>query len=415
MTTCWRAESMRVLTFLHSFEPGGVERVALRLVRRWREQGVDAPLFMGRGDGAMRGELGEGLDVVMPTPPRFSIAWCETLWMIVTLPGVIRRLRPDILFCAGNSYAVVAVAMKGLLGRRCPPVVAKISNDLERRDMPWAGRIFYRLWLRVQGRFIDHFIAMAPGLEAEIATLIRPRRAMTRYPAISVIPDPALSLAQIDRLRAGAMAGPAVEGRRFVAIGRLARQKNFALMLEAFARGAGPQDRLTLYGEGPDRRALEGLADRLGLSGRVHFAGHVRDPASHIGHGDIFLLSSDYEGVPAVLLEALATGQAIIATECSAAMRALLGDGALGRLVPVGDTAALTDAIAQAGGIVQDGAASLAQARRFTLEAAAPLYLADFAALARLGGSSEKSQPERLWLPAGGDVTPSSPSRRAFP
>ena len=45
MATCWR-DKMRILTFLHSFEPGGVERVALRLVRRWREQGVDAPLFL---------------------------------------------------------------------------------------------------------------------------------------------------------------------------------------------------------------------------------------------------------------------------------------------------------------------------------------------------------------------------------
>ena len=61
---------MRILTFLHSFEPGGVERVALRLVRHWKASGVDAPLFMGRADGAMRAELGEGLDCQMPKPPR---------------------------------------------------------------------------------------------------------------------------------------------------------------------------------------------------------------------------------------------------------------------------------------------------------------------------------------------------------
>lgn len=394
---------MRVLTFLHSFEPGGVERVALRLVRRWREQGADAPLFMGRSDGAMRRELGEGLDAAMPRQPRFSIAWCETLWMIATLPAAIRRLRPDVLFCAGNSYAVVAVAMKLLLGRHCPPIVAKISNDLERQDMPWAGRIFYRLWLRVQGRFIDHFVAMAPGLEAEIATLIRPRR-----PAISIIPDPALALAQIDCLRARALPEPAGEGRRFVAIGRLVSQKNFPLMLEAFARGAGPQDRLTLYGEGPDRRTLERLAERLGLAGRVHFAGHVSDPAAQIGRSDIFLLSSDYEGVPAVILEALAAGQPIIATECSAAMRALLDDGTLGRLVPTGDVAALADAIADAGRIVQDSVASLAQVQRFTLEAAAPAYLASFGTMARLSSAGEKSRPPQLRRSASGNVTPSS-------
>ena len=399
---------MRILTFLHSFEPGGVERVALRLVRHWRSQGVDAPLFMGRSDGAMRAELGEGLTCEMPGPPRISVAWCETLWMIVTLPSVIRRLRPDLLFCAGNSYAVVAVAMKLLLGRNCPPVVAKISNDLERRDMPWPVRMLYRVWLRVQGRFIDHFVAMAEGLEAEIATLIRPDVA-----AISVIPDPALSREQIDRLRAAPLAPAPVEGRHFIAIGRLAAQKNFVLMLHGFARGAQLRDRLTIFGDGPERRVLRTLADRLGVKDRVAFAGHVPDPASRIARGDILLLSSDYEGVPAVVLEALAVGIPVIATRCSAAMPALLEHGRLGRLVPPGDVRALAGAIATAHQMKQDGVASLTQAGRFTLEAASGAYLASFAAVARRSCPDEKIRPRRLWRSTRRVVIPSSQSRRA--
>jgi len=399
---------MRILTFLHSFEPGGVERVALRLVRHWRRQGVDAPLFMGRADGAMRAELGEGLDCQMPAPPPVSIAWCETLWMIVTLPFVIRRLRPDLLFCAGNSYAVVAVAMKLLLGRSCPPVISKISNDLERRDMPWPMRMFYRCWLCIQGRFIDHFVAMAQGLEAEIATLIRPDAT-----AISVIPDPALSRGQIDRLRAGPPAPAHIEGRHFIAIGRLAAQKNFALMLHGFARGAQPQDRLTIYGDGPERRALRTLADRLGVNDRIIFAGHVPDPASRIALGDVLLLSSHYEGVPAVVLEALAVGVPVIATRCSAAMPALLEHGRLGRLVPPSDVQALAGAIAAADKLAQDSAASLEQAHRFTLEVASGTYLASFAAIAQRARENEKIRPRRLWRSIRRVVTPSSPSRRA--
>ena len=366
---------MRILTFLHSFEPGGVERVALRLVRRWREQGVDAPLFLGRIDGAMRAELGDGLDHHVPRQPSFSVAGFETLWMIATLPAFIRRTRPDALFCAGNSYAVVAVAMKLLLGRACPPVLAKISNDLERRDMIWPARMAYRLWLRIQGRFIDHFVAMAPGLEREIAELARPVKQ-----AISIVPDPALSRAQIDRLRAARQPDEGRKGRLFVAIGRLARQKNFPLMIEAFAQAARPDDRMLVFGDGPERKALQSRAQRLGIADRVSFMGHVPDPALQIGRADAFLLSSDYEGVPAVLLEALAVGLPVIATQCSAAMRSLLGDGALGRLVPVGDVQAFAAALADAP-LPQDSAASLAQARRFTLEAASTAYLDSFAAM----------------------------------
>jgi glycosyltransferase involved in cell wall biosynthesis len=360
---------MRILTFLHSFEPGGVERVALRLVRHWRGQGVDAPLFMGRTDGAMRDELVQGLDHDGPRRPSLPVDWCETLWMIATLPGAIRRLRPDVLFCAGNSYAVVAIAMKLLLGRRCPPIVAKISNDLERRDMPWAGRFCYRLWLRVQGRFIDRFVAMAPGLEREIARLIRPRA------SAAIIADPALTLAQIDRLPEPQAQG---DGRHYVAVGRLARQKNFQLMLDAFARGAGPLDRLTIYGDGPEWPALQKQAARLGIAGQLCLPGHVPDPASLIGRHDVFLLSSDFEGVPAVILEALAAGLPIVATRCSAAMDGLLLQGMLGRLVEPGDHAGFAEALANPR--PQDRAAARTLARRFTLEAASPAYLDTFAA-----------------------------------
>lgn len=359
---------MRVLTFLHSFEPGGVERVALRLIRHWRGQGVDAPLFMGRLDGAMAGDVGAGLNPVVPRARVDTAAW-ETLWMIWTLPRAVRMLRPDVLFCAGNTYAIVAVALKLRLGRACPPIVAKVSNDLDRRDTPWPARLAYGWWLRVQGRMIDRFVGMAAPMTAEIAGHMRIAAA-----AVAIVPDPALSMAQIDALRAVAAIRPAA-GRRFVAVGRLVAQKNLALTLRAFARGATPADHLTLIGDGPERAALERLARRLGVAERVRFAGYVADPAAMLPAFDVLLLSSNYEGVPAVMLEALAAGIAIVATDCSRSMASLLADGALGTLVPVREETAFADAIHAVRPGDQDRAASLAQARRFTIERAADAYL----------------------------------------
>ncbi|KAK0331494.1 hypothetical protein LTR94_028697, partial [Friedmanniomyces endolithicus] len=208
---------MKILTFLHSFEPGGVERIALRLVREWRASGYDAPLFMGRTDGAMRDDVGADLAYHSPRQPRIGSGWWETIWMIVTLPGFIRRTRPDALFCAGNTYVVVAVAMKLLLGRACPRIVAKISNDLDRADQPRAGRMGYRLWLRFQGMFIDRAVAMAEPMVGEIAEYLRIAR--TR---IDIVPDPALSDAMIRDVRKKCARTPAVtQGRRFLAVGRL--------------------------------------------------------------------------------------------------------------------------------------------------------------------------------------------------
>lgn len=158
--------------------------------------GIDAPLFIGRTDGAMRHDIGANLDFISPTYSGPLATKMETLWMIWTLPKIVRGVRPDVLFCAGNTYAVVAVALKLLLGRDCPPVLTKISNALDRTDMPWPYRFFYYLWLKIQGRYLDHFIGMETPMLDEISKSLG-------IPAdrITIIPDPALSRQLIEKLR----------------------------------------------------------------------------------------------------------------------------------------------------------------------------------------------------------------------
>lgn len=366
---------LRILTFLHSFEPGGVERVALRMHQRWTQQGIDSHLVLGRDDGVQRldwpGLAYRSLAVRWLDPARF-----ETLWLIARLPGEIRRQRPDVLFCAGNTYAVVAVAMKLLLGRRCPPVVAKVSNDLSRRDRSAPERWAYRLWLRIQGRLIDRFVGMAAPMAAEIcdAMAIAPDR-------VAIVNDPALSAVEIAQLARPRSPAPRSAGTRFVAVGRLAPQKNFILLLEAFAATARPRDRLTILGEGPERRALVQRARELGIERRVDMPGHSGKVAESLRASDVLVLSSDYEGVPAVIIEALAAGIAVVATNCSVSMASLLGGGTLGAMVPVGDAAALAHAMRVAATAQPDAAAGRAQAARFTVETAAAAYVTVCAAV----------------------------------
>lgn len=335
--------------------------------------GIDAPLFMGRGDGAMAADVGHGLGFISPRQPIFSTAAWETLWMILTLPRVIRRERPDVLFCAGNSYTVIAVALKLLLGKRCPPIIAKISNDLNRHDMILPVRVFYHLWLRLQAYFLDHIVAMADGMVAEIAEIMR-----VPQERISVIHDPALSTAMITALRNEIAPVRSQAGRRFVTIARLAPQKNLGLMLRAFARSHGNLDSLTLIGKGPELGRLQALTVQLGIADHVYFLGHVADPALRLRDYDIFLLSSDYEGVPAVILEALAANLPIVATDCSRSMGALLGNGALGTLVAPGDVSVMARAISFAKPGSQNANASLALVRQFTIENSADHYMTLF-------------------------------------
>lgn len=376
------APTLRILTFLHSLAPGGVERVALRLHAAWIAAGAEAQLVLADGS-CCPSDTPANLHVLGTTCGEFA----RFVVLMVRLPGLIAAQRPDILFCAGNTYAAVAVCLKLLLGRRCPVIIGKISNDLVRTDMPPLRRWWYRRWLWLQGRCIDRFVGMAPAMRAEIAALVG-----VREDRISIIEDPALTDA--DRIRlasARTTASRTRSGRHFLAVGRLVAQKNFALLLDAFALVVRPGDTLTILGEGGERAALEAQVARLALDDAVTLPGHVEPLDPWLANADAFVLSSDYEGVPAVVIEALAAGLPIVATDCCVSMGDLLGQGRLGWIVPAGDAGAMADAM---GGIADRPCAAAAQrlaAGRFTIEHATERYLTMMRAAALNTGRSGRA------------------------
>lgn len=351
---------LRVLTFLHSFGPGGVERDALRLLPALAATGLETPIVIGRLNGtrpAGNFDL-HPLDGASDRTQSF-----ETLWMIAKLPAQIRRLKPDVLFCPGNAYSVVAVAMKLWMGRRCPPVVIKISNDLQRRDMPLPIRAAYHLWVRLQLRLFDSIIAMAPAAIHEIAQVghIPPSR-------ITLIRNPCFTSQQLAKFAKTAENRITSPDRfRFLSIGRLAPQKNFSLLLKAFAQMPASNDTLTIVGEGRERTKLAALAARLGIADRVSFPGETSDITKNLTQADAFVLASDYEGLGVVLLEALAAGLPIVTTDSSVNINSLVGPH--GDVVPRKDATALAAAMTAAKKRQIDHDAQLETARAFTVEA----------------------------------------------
>jgi GalNAc-alpha-(1->4)-GalNAc-alpha-(1->3)-diNAcBac-PP-undecaprenol alpha-1,4-N-acetyl-D-galactosaminyltransferase len=131
--------------------------------------------------------------------------------------------------------------------------------------------------------------------------------------------------------------------------GRLVHQKGFDILIRAFGAVApdAPQLQLVIAGEGPEAQRLRELAAGLGLGSRVTFLGNVRNLSALMRHAVAFVLSSRYEGFPNVLLEALACGLPIVATDCPEGPREILAHGQYGLLVPCNDAAALAGAIAR--------------------------------------------------------------------
>ncbi len=369
--------ALHIMTFLHSFEPGGVERVALRLCGAWAGLGARVSIAMGRTSGPQAGDCPSNVELLVARRSRLAAPF-ESLWLVPHLVAMVRKHRPDVLFCAGNTYSIVAVLARLWLGADCSPMLLKVSNSVARTDLPAPARWAYRLWLRWQAATFHRLVGMAEPMRGEIAAgfAVAPGK-------ISIVFDPALDEALINRLQRVASERRRDTGRiRYVAVGRLVAQKNFGLAIRAFARVAGAQDRLTILGDGPERAKLEALSARLGVTDRVVFAGHVDGVGNHFADADIFLLSSDYEGVPAVVIEALAAGLPIVATDCSVSMASLLGGGAFGWLVGVRDEAAFADAMLDAATVTWPVEAMRQSARRFTVERSAADYLHLFEAAA---------------------------------
>ena len=131
-----------------------------------------------------------------------------------------------------------------------------------------------------------------------------------------------------------------------LAVGRLCKQKDFSTLIRAFAQVRQTHSaRLLILGEGEERPALETLVRQFDLEKVTSLPGFVPNPYPYMVRASLFVLSSKWEGLPGVLIEALFCGVPSISTDCPGGSREILGDGQHGQLVPVGNVTSLANAI----------------------------------------------------------------------
>jgi glycosyltransferase involved in cell wall biosynthesis len=211
------------------------------------------------------------------------------------------------------------------------------EQSLRGRALPWLARRFYP--------WADTVVAVSAGVADDLAECIGLSRAR-----ITVIPNPVVS-DDLDALAGAAVEHPWLAPGQppvLLAAGRLTAQKDFPTLLRAFARLVPRRDlRLVILGEGPDRAALMADIETLGLAERVDLPGFDDNPFRWMSRARLFLLSSAWEGLPGVLIQAMACGTPVVSTDCPSGPREVLDDGRFGPLVPVGNAQALAAAIEQ--------------------------------------------------------------------
>jgi glycosyltransferase involved in cell wall biosynthesis len=373
-----RTGRRRIALFLPDLPVGGVERVFANLARGLRDHDVDVELVAGDASGPARVLLPEGLPVADLHVTRSARA-------VPGLTRYLRRARPDALISAKDHTNVVAIVAAGLSGTHVPVIAtvhAPLSEAWRDPERP-TGRVVPALALRAYRR-AGAVVAVSEG----IATDLRREPGLERT-RIEVVPNPVVD----DRLLAAVGSVPDHPWFRerstpiIVAVGRLEAQKDFATLVRATAALQRKREvRTVIVGEGSERARLEELARVLGVGGDVSFPGARDDAHAFLAAADVVALSSRYEGMPTVLVEALALGRRIVATDCPTGPHELLAGGAYGTLVPVGADEALADALDASIEASIDGpppAVPPAHLAPFTPAVAAARYLTIVDAVAR--------------------------------
>lgn len=358
------SQPLSVAMYMHSLAGGGAERQCLSLASELQSAGLGVTLVLHRVEGEFAAEVPVGIRVV-------GLNGRRTLHDIVLLARFLRREQPDFLL-TNLDHNNIAGCLAKLVAASRTKVIIYQHNALA-REFAAAERWTYHL-IPLGYRLLSRCMAAAVGVSDGIAReLINsaglPRKKVATIHNI-VIRNGLLerSTEEIDH--------PWLDDPRsllFVTAGRLVPQKDHETLLSAMAlhRRAGGSARLLILGSGPLDEFLRRQASALGLDKSVCFVGFRANPLPWLRRADVFVLSSRSEGFGNVLVEAMACGTPVIATDCDHGPREILQDGRYGVLVPPRDPHALAKAFDTARDLRAQFPADMLRARAAAFSSAA--------------------------------------------
>lgn len=336
----------KLAVFVPTLEVGGAERVTVNLARGFADRGYDVDLVLARGGGPLAEEVPS--DVTVVDLDIVSVPGAEILG---SLPGLVRYLRvecPDAMISSmihANVAAVLAWRLAGVpthltvVHHNTPTSVLEESfNPRTNRAAHFAAERLYPM--------ADAIVAVSHGVKDDLVETLdlRPDDVTVVYNPIATPEVLAESFDPPDHPWFGPDEPPVVIGA-----GRMVPQKDFQTLIEAFATVRERRNaRLLIFGEGDQWEQLERRIAHLGLEDDAVLHEPVDNPTLHqfMQHAGAFALSSRFEGLPTVLIEALICGCPIVSTDCPSGPAEILADGEYGTLVPVGDPDRLAEGIA---------------------------------------------------------------------
>jgi glycosyltransferase involved in cell wall biosynthesis len=329
--------NLHVCLFPDALRNGGIGRVNLNLAEGFLQQGVAVDFFLNYSD-----------DRVTQIPKGARIFWGKgsTKASLSTLIAYLRRERPDVLITSHTYTTIASLIAKALTGVSTRIVVTMHttfsqddlsgkSRHVSIRLMTWLCRWFYPR--------ANKIIAVSQAVANDTTSFLKlnPQR-------VHVVYNPVITPSLYTKSTAEPT-HPFFQDKTtpvLLSVGRLTAQKDFPTLLKAFAElKKQTPAKLLILGEGKEREKLESLAKNLQLGNDFSMPGFVDNPYPYLKAADVFVSSSAWEGLPTVVIEALALGTPVVATDCPGGTREILQNGQYGYLVPVENPPALAKAV----------------------------------------------------------------------
>ncbi|HZG17445.1 MAG TPA: glycosyltransferase [Candidatus Bathyarchaeia archaeon] len=328
-------QPLRIVFVIPNLAGGGAERVMITVLRHLDRSRFEPILMTVDLSGPYVASIPEDVQVVNLQSGRVRHAWRKMI-------KEINRLQPDVVMSTMDYMNLAVLAGKMAYAQK-PRIIVREANTPTHAmgALSFLKRVAFKTMYRLLYTKADGIIVQSEGMKQDLLHFLpslSPNKVIRIYNPLDVTTVLRQAARKEDAFLPSA-------GKQIVAAGRLTYQKGFDLLLAAFAQLTQiVQDvRLTILGEGPLEADLKAQARALGIEERVCFLGFQQNPYAYLAQADLFVLPSRWEGFPNILLEALACGCQVVATDCPSGPREILQQNQYGLLVEPEQVAALAN------------------------------------------------------------------------
>ncbi|MCW1311533.1 MAG: glycosyltransferase [Candidatus Rehaiarchaeum fermentans] len=362
----------RVAFVLPAFRGGGIEKVVIELAKGFFERNFDVDIVLAKAEGEFMDMLPKDSFIVdLNVPVRLRL-----IRSFFPLLHYFKMRKLDLVLPLFDSFEITPIVALRLLHifKKSPVILYSIHNVSKNVDgFEGIKKVLAKTSIFFALRLSTGIVAVSRGVAEDYS-----KNFNIPLSKIEVIYNPIpiediinKGKEEVNHSWFANKSYPLILG-----VGRLNKQKDFPNLLRAFSILRNRIDaRLVILGEGEERKNLENLANELGISEYVWMPGFVDNPYKYMSKASVFVLSSVYEGLPTVLIEALGLGVPVVSTDCPSGPSEILDGGKYGKLVPVENSQLLAEAILETLNNPQSCKVLIERAKEFSTENALRKYL----------------------------------------